>query len=121
MAEYFLIFTAINANPNSLCTLDFPRTGIRVKPKLAFKNPKLALHLFYVSHRFHLKITFVYYGDINNRILIQDYPKLKQKMGEVNGNWYVRPGYYDGDLQRMLERPSNQFSEKDYEEWIQDV
>src|SRR5699024_6566746 len=40
MAVYFLMFTAINANPISLCTLDFPRTDIRVKPKLAFKNPK---------------------------------------------------------------------------------
>src|SRR5699024_10304725 len=40
MAVYFLKFTAIDANPISLCTLGFPRTDIRVKPKLAFKNPK---------------------------------------------------------------------------------
>src|SRR5699024_1468695 len=40
MAVYFLIFTAINANPISFCPLDFPRTDIRVKPKLAFTNTK---------------------------------------------------------------------------------
>src|SRR5699024_4115316 len=40
MAVYFLIFIAINANPISFCPLYFPRTDIRVKPKLAFKNPK---------------------------------------------------------------------------------
>src|SRR5699024_10367854 len=54
MAVYFLMFTAINANPISLCTLDFPRTDIRVKPKLAFKNPKKALRLFYVFRKFRL-------------------------------------------------------------------
>lgn len=68
-----------------------------------------------------IKVTFVYYGDINNRIMIKAHPRLKQKMVEVNGEWYVRPGYYDEDLQRMLNRPTDQFLEKDYEEWIQDA
>src|SRR5699024_8604757 len=54
MAVYFLKFTAINANPISLCTLGFPRTDIRVKPKLAFKNPKTGSTSILRSHRFHL-------------------------------------------------------------------
>ena len=40
MAVYFLQFTAINANPISFATFDFPLTENRVKHKLAFKNPK---------------------------------------------------------------------------------
>lgn len=40
LAAYFRIFTAINARPISCSTLDFPRTENRVKPKLAFENPK---------------------------------------------------------------------------------
>ncbi|WP_019424578.1 hypothetical protein [Paenibacillus sp. OSY-SE] len=68
-----------------------------------------------------IKMTFVYYGDINNRILIKDDSNLKKKMVEVNGNWYVRPGSYDADLQHLLERPTDRHTEKDYEEWIQDA
>src|SRR5699024_10432141 len=39
-ATTFLILSAINTKPSSLLTLFVPLTDIRVKPKIAFINPK---------------------------------------------------------------------------------
>ena len=51
-ATIFLILSAINTKPSSRLTLFIPRTDIRVKPKIAFINPKQALHQFFFDYRF---------------------------------------------------------------------
>lgn len=62
-----------------------------------------------------VKISFIYYGDINNRILIEHDPDKKDLMTQINGSWYVRPGYYDDDLERLMERPTNKHTKEEYE------
>lgn len=70
-----------------------------------------------------IPITFVYYGDINNALLlekIKENPKLMERMKEVNGNWYVQDDYYDHDLQVLIERPTEQLTKKNYHQLIKD-
>ncbi|WP_160297247.1 hypothetical protein [Paenibacillus sp. IHBB 10380] len=62
-----------------------------------------------------IKISFVYYGDICNRILMGKWPlQLKKKMIEIDGQFYVESGYYDEPLKRLIERPANQHTMEDY-------
>lgn len=69
-----------------------------------------------------IPITFVYYGDINNALLlekIKENPKLMERMKEVNGKWYVQDDYYDDDLQHLIERPTEQLTKKNYQQLIE--
>lgn len=70
-----------------------------------------------------IPITFVYYGDINNALLLNEIKKnqkLMKYMKEVDGKWYVKDDYYDLDLQLLIERPTEQLNKKKYLELIQD-
>lgn len=65
-----------------------------------------------------IKTTFVYYGDINNRIMVDAKPELKEHMVQVGNNWYEPNGSYDIDLERLLSRPTLNHSKADYRKLI---
>ncbi|WP_081667021.1 hypothetical protein [Paenibacillus pinihumi] len=62
-----------------------------------------------------IKLTFIYYGDINNAILIKHHCELQNIMQEKNGNWYVYDGFYDRNLERLLNVPTDKMTKEDYE------
>lgn len=65
-----------------------------------------------------VKSTFIYYGDINNRILVNADPSIKQKMVEIDGNWYEPDGSYNKDLNRLLSRTNLKHTESDYKQLV---
>ncbi|MFB5678438.1 hypothetical protein ACE3NQ_23570 [Paenibacillus terreus] len=67
-----------------------------------------------------IKLSFVYYGDINNRLLVQRHCRLKYIMEEENGQWYVRRGYYDKDLETLIQRPTAEHTSEDYDKLVAD-
>jgi hypothetical protein len=68
-----------------------------------------------------VKVSFVYYGDINNRIIVNADPRQKERMVPIDGNWYKQPGSYDTDLQRLLDRPTDRHTEGDYRQLLREV
>lgn len=65
-----------------------------------------------------VKTTFVYYGDISNRILVNDKPELKEYMVEIDGNWFEPNGSYDKDLDRLLARETIHHAVADYKQLL---
>lgn len=65
-----------------------------------------------------VKITFIYYGDINNRILVRENPDIQQNMIEIDGNWYEPNNSYNEDLEKLLSRSS--FTKEDYKKLLDD-
>lgn len=69
-----------------------------------------------------VKLTFVYYGDINNRLLLerQDMKPREDYWIKQHGKWYVRPDFYEEDLQRLIARPTAELNKEAYKELVRD-
>lgn len=64
------------------------------------------------------KFTFIYYGDILNRLLVSDGDDCTEHMIKIGGVWYEQPHSYDEDLTRLLERPTDRHTPADYRELL---
>lgn len=69
-----------------------------------------------------VKLSFVYYGDINNRLLLEKQVGMSQEdyWFEQKGKWYVRACYYHEDLERLIARPTAELNQKAYSELVRD-
>lgn len=72
-----------------------------------------------------VKCSMVYYGDINNRLMIAAGGKTKKELTGKNDPEYgsapcEEPGSYDADLDRLLARSTDAFSKKDYQKLLSD-
>jgi len=65
--------------------------------------------------RREVRVTFAYYGDINNRIMVEAEPGRTEWMvrGE-DGVYYEKDGSYDDDLARLHARPTADHSPREY-------
>lgn len=66
-----------------------------------------------------IQLSFIYYGDINNGLLLKRHPELKKIMHEINGNWYVKDDYYDEDMERLIQRLTSSLNAENYRELLQ--
>jgi hypothetical protein len=62
-----------------------------------------------------VKLSFAYYGDLSNRLMIKAQPKTKEGMIQVGSDWFEKPGSYDDALKTLLARPNAQHTKHDYE------
>ncbi|MEC0233152.1 hypothetical protein P4H71_02115 [Paenibacillus kribbensis] len=64
----------------------------------------------------HISLTFSYYGDINNRLLLESRPRYGQLFEkEEDGNFYVPDHFYDESMQQLINRPTDQMTPEEYE------
>jgi hypothetical protein len=67
-----------------------------------------------------VKFSLAYYGDINNRLMVAAEPERKRHMIKIGDDWYEPSDSYDADLNRLLKRPTNRHSLKDYRQLLRD-
>ncbi len=72
-----------------------------------------------------VKCSFVYYGDISNRLMIEKGAKAKKELTGRNDPEYdsapcEKPDSYDADLATLLARPTDAFSKADYRQLLAD-
>lgn len=69
--------------------------------------------------------TFVYYGDLINRIMVEADPRLGGTLTERDPEHRGAPceltGSYDADLERMLARGNDRFTKSDYARLLREV
>lgn len=83
----------------------------RVDPKVAAKVDGGAV-----------KTTFVYYGDVNNRLMVEAEPERKGWMVKgQDGVWYEKDGSYDADLAKLLARETKAHGKADYRKLVKEV
>lgn len=68
-----------------------------------------------------VKLSFAYYGDLLNNLLVAANPGLAKNMVRENDSWFERSNSYDADLARLLERPVSKFTAADYEAFLETV
>ena len=68
-----------------------------------------------------IRFTFAYYGDVVNRLMVEAEPDLKKQMISVGDYWYERNGIYESAIDEVIDRPSDRFTVKDYEEFLDTV
>ena len=68
-----------------------------------------------------VKLTFAYYGDIVNRLMVESEPELKEWMVNVGRQWYEPDGIYDQAISELIKRPNNRFTVQDYEAFLDGV
>lgn len=61
-----------------------------------------------------VKVTFIYYGDVSNRILVDKKPEVKKGMICIDGKWYVPDDEYDKSLKKLLRRSLEDHTGDDY-------
>ena len=62
-----------------------------------------------------VKVTFAYYGDVNNDIMIRAEPGLEKWLErDPDGSWYEKDGSYDDDLKKLLARPTDAHTRAEY-------
>lgn len=62
-----------------------------------------------------VKLTFAYYGDINNRIMVEAEPGRREWMeSDPDGDWYEKDGSYDDDLKKLFRRKTAAHTPAEY-------
>ncbi len=67
-----------------------------------------------------VKVSVIYYGDVLNRIMLEQKPELKKEMIYVQNNWYVPDETYDKQLEQLCDRPIDKHTKDDYDRLIED-
>ncbi len=69
-----------------------------------------------------LTFRLVYYGDINNTIMVDAEPERKDEMVKGGDDvWYEPPDSYDADLKKLLRRKGNEYSRAAYRKLLDRV
>ncbi|WP_431090018.1 hypothetical protein [Paenibacillus sp. 8b26] len=63
-------------------------------------------------------LTFSYYGDINNRLLLESRPRYRKLFEEDDGDFYVPDHYYDESMEQLINRPTDHMTPEEYERLI---
>ncbi|MGW8957587.1 hypothetical protein [Paenibacillus sp. NPDC055715] len=66
----------------------------------------------------HITLTFIYYGDINNRLLLPNSQIRDVFEKDSNGEFYVPDHYYDESLEQLINRPTDQMTPEEYNRLI---
>ena len=61
-----------------------------------------------------IRFTLAYYGDVNNRIMVEEDPDRTDEMVKVEGLWYEPDGVFDAPLERLFSRSNDAHGEDDY-------
>jgi hypothetical protein len=67
-----------------------------------------------------VKFTFVYYGDVCNRLMVEAEPERRKEMEKDGENWFEPGGSYDEDLERLVARPTNRHGAEDYRKLLKE-
>ncbi len=65
-----------------------------------------------------VRFTLAYYGDVNNRIMVDQKPERTEEMIQVDGQWFEPDGIFDTPLERLFARPNAAHTKAEYERLI---